>query len=293
MGASHRKSIVREVIERLDTKMAIGQSRRDAKTDLREANGRAWSVSTGKIHSYKTRGTYQEQTIRFVRWVRDTYHICNLAQLDTRADELATTYLLKQLTEHKSPDTLQVERAALRLFFDNRTLAAAVPIPRRERTKITRSRGPKPHDRHFQPINWSKLVRFLQATGLRRHEVRALRSRDIFWQDDKLVVQVVSGKGGLARQVPVLPGREEDLLRVIAERNPETLVFERIPKHMDVHSYRREYAQALYLQYAPGRSLLPPTGRLKRGDYDAEAVLLVSRALGHRRKDVVLRHYLR
>lgn len=293
MGAAHHKSIVRQTIERFDTMMAIGQSRRDAKIDLREAGGRVWSVSTGKIHSYKTRGTYQEQTIRFVKWARDTYHICSLAQLDPRADELATAYLLKQLAEHKSAYTLQVERAALRLFFGNRTLAAAVPIPRRERAKITRSRGAKPHDRHFQPANWPGLVHFLQATGLRRHEVRALRCRDVFWQEGKLFVYVKSGKGGLKRDVPVLSGLEHEVLALVAGSDPEALVFERLPKHMDVHSYRRDYAQALYLQYAPGRSLPPATGRLKRGVYDGEAVLLVSQALGHRRKDVVLRHYLR
>ena len=136
-------------------------------------------------------------------------------------------------------------------------------------------------------------MQFLQATGLRRHEVRALRCRDIFAQDGNLLVHVTSGKGGLARDVPVLPGREEQVWAVSIGRDPDEVAFLRIPKHMDVHGYRREYAQALYLQYAPGRSLPPPAGRLKRGDYDVEAVLRVSQALGHRRKDVVLRHYLR
>src|SRR5260370_6055670 len=46
------------------------------------------------------------------------------------------------------------------------------------------------------------------------------------------------------------------------------------------------------LYYAPGW-MLPPSGkRLKPGDYNAEAVQQVSKALGHNRKDVVLRHYL-
>lgn len=293
MGAAHRKSIVRETIERFDTKMAIGQSRRDAKIALREENGPAWSVSTGKVHSYKTRATYQEQSIRFVKWARQHHQIISLAQLDPRSDELATAYLQQQLAEGKSPYTLQVERAAFRLFFDNRTLASTVQIPRRERARITRSRGPKQHDRHFQPENWPELIRFTQATGLRRHELRALHCRDIFSRDGQLLVHVASGKGGLARDVPVLAGRESVVLAMRAGRDPETLVFVRIPKHFDVHSERRKYAQALYLQYAPGRSLPSPTGCLKRGDYDAKAVLQVSQALGHRRKDVVLRHYLR
>ena len=293
MGAAHRKSIVRETIERFDTKMAIGESRRDAKRAIREEQGTTWSISTGRIHSFKTRSTYQEQSIRFVKWVRETYHVTSLAQLDPRADELATAYLQQQLAEGKSPYTLQTERAALRLFFGNRSLASTVAIPRRARANITRSRGPKQHDRHFNPANWPDLVNFARAAGLRRHELRALYCRDIFERDGQLLVHVASGKGGLARDVPVLAGREAEVLAMREGRDPDALVFARTPKHFDVHSYRREFAQALYLQYAPGRSLPPATGRLKRSDYDRQAAERVSHALGHRRGDVVLRHYIR
>jgi hypothetical protein len=60
-----------------------------------------------------------------------------------------------------------------------------------------------------------------------------------------------------------------------------------------VHSYRREYVQALYLYHAPGRTLPPATGRLKANDYDRDAAYEVTLALGHNRIDVVLCHYLR
>jgi Phage integrase, N-terminal SAM-like domain len=293
MGAAHRKSIVRETIERLDGKMAIGESRRDAKITIRKEGGPTWSVSTGRIHSYKTRTTYQEQCIRFVKWAREQHHISSLAELDPHAHELATAYLQQQVASDKSPYTVQVERAALRLFFTDRTLASTVAIPRRERANITRSRGPKQHDRHFQPENWPRLVRFLQAVGLRRHELHVVCCRDIGERDGHLTVHVKSGKGGLERYAPVLAGREMDVLSMSQGREPEELVFSRIPKHVDVHSYRREYAQSLYLQYAPGRSLPPVTGRLKRKDYDWEAAKLVSYALGHQRVDVATRHYLR
>ena len=73
----------------------------------------------------------------------------------------------------------------------------------------------------------------------------------------------------------------------------DDLVFPRIPRHLDVHSYRREFAQALYLAHAPGRELPSATGRLTPGSYDVAAVTYVSHALGHSRLDVVLRHYLR
>ena len=292
--STHRKSIVKEAVDRLEGKMAIGQSRRLAKQEVRASGEHVWTFSTGLIHSFKTRTTYQQHTVRFVRWARSTHNIKNLEQLDPRADELATKYLQLRLDDKKSSYTLQSERAALRLFFGNWQLATGVTIPPRARANITRSRGPVGHDRHLQPANWQPLIRFLQATGLRRRELRDLKCRDIY-QDhgEQVYVHIASGKGRLTREVPVLPGREADVLTMKEDRSNDVSVFERIPRHLDVHSYRRGYAQALYLHYAPGRSLPPATGRLKPSDYDRSAAQRVSWALGHQRIDVVLRHYLR
>ncbi len=294
----HRKSIVKEVIDRLEEKMAIGQSRRQAKQALRASGEHIWAYSTERIHSFKTRATYQGHLVRFVRWARATYHIKNLAQLDARAGELANVYLQQHLDEGKSPYTLQAERAALRLFFGDRTLAQDIVLPRRAQTNITRSRRPVAHDRHIQVAHWQPLIRFLEATGLRRNEVRLLCVGDIVAGDTdpdyagQSTVKVRNGKGGKSRTVPVLAGHEHDVLCQKEGRQDDVRVFTSIPRHLDVHSYRRGYAQSLYLALAPGRSL-PPTGRLKPGDYDLEAVRHVSRALGHNRTSIVLQHYLR
>ncbi|HEX3643206.1 MAG TPA: hypothetical protein VHV10_18110 [Ktedonobacteraceae bacterium] len=106
-------------------------------------------------------------------------------------------------------------------------------------------------------------------------------------------VYVINGKGGKSRMVPALPGQEQDVLSVKVGRAADDLVFPRIPKHLDIHSYRREYAQALYLYHAPSWSLPSPTGRLRASDYDRDAAQRVTEALGHNRVDVVLRHYIR
>lgn len=294
MARTHHKSIIKASLERLDGKMAIGQSRREEKQAIRARQGRVWSVSTGKIHSFKTRSVYQEHTLKFVAWARDTYQVKRLEDLDQRADELAPAWLTQHISEGKSPYTLQVERAALRLFFDDRTLAQSVQLPRRTRATITRSRYAVGHDRHFQPANWPELLNFLHATGLRRQEVRDLRCRDVYQGHDGAVyVHVANGKGGKAREVPVLPGRAGDVLPRAMGREPEARVFERIPKHLDVHSYRRAFAQALYLHHAAGYGLPKGEGRLRPQDYDRAAAYQVTLALGHNRLDVVMRHYLR
>jgi integrase len=290
-----RKSIIREAIERLDTLMAIGQSRFQAKQAQRAASAEAgWTISTGKIHSHTTRKVYQQHILAFINWARTTHGITHLAWLEERADELVTQYLTEHVVADRSAYTLQTERAALRLFFGNWSLAAAVSIPRRTRTAITRSRGPASHDRHFQPSHWQAHIRFAQACGLRRAELRDLRVRDVYTAEDgTLFIHVKNGKGGKAREVPVLSGHEEDVLAVVRERAPHEKVFDHIPRHMDVHSYRRDSAQQRYLQHKTDQALPPPEGRLKRDDYDLAAVQQVSWALGHNRLDVVLRHYLR
>jgi len=277
--------------------MAIGESRHEAKRTARDTARAAgeeipWSFSTGKIHSYKTRTTYQEHILRFVGWARNTEGMKDLAALDGRADELASRYLQKELDAHKSPYTLQTIRSALRLFFADRSLAGDIPIPKRLREHITRSRGPAARDRHFQPANWPAFLQFERAVGLRRDELARLKVADVYHRvDGQLVAHVRRGKGGKEREAPALAGREQDVLAVIQGRIPDELVFRKLPD-TDIHALRREYAQALYQQYAPGRGLLP-TGRLRSSDYDREAALAVSRALGHNRLDVVLRNYLR
>lgn len=294
--SAHHKSIIRESLDRLHEKMAIGSKRREAKDARRATGEQSWSYSTERIHSYKTRSTYQEHILHFVTWARATHNMKSLSQLDPRADELACEYLQKRLDEQKSPYTVQAERSALRLFFGNRQLAARLVIPERRRENIVRSRKATVREREFQPANWQHLIRFLQATGLRRDEVRLLQVEDI-WHNpahERLEVAIKKGhgKGGRPRSVPVLPGHEAEVRALVEGRDPQERVFPRIASHLGIHALRREYAQAYY-QFLSGRKLPPTIGRLKRSAYDEAAVLEVSQALGHNRKDVVLRHYLR
>jgi integrase len=287
-------SLIHFALTRLDSLMAIGSSRHQAKIALREASEeKPWTVSTGKIFSHSTRKTYQQQVLAFINWVKATYQINRPAHLDERADELVAEYLRKGIAEGKSPYTLQTQRSALRLFFGWQ-VAASVELPRRTQEAITRSRLPAKHDKNFQPNNWPTQVLFARATGLRRAELRDLRIREVYTNEcGQLVVYVKNGKGGKSREVPVLPEYAQDVLEVIQGREPEEHVFDHIPTAMDVQSYRRGSAQVRYQHHALQRPLPPARGRLKPTDYDASAAKKVSKALGHQRKSIVLNHYLR
>lgn len=273
--------------------MAIGESRFAAKIAARAQDPSIWSYSTGRMHSYATRDTYQKHALDFVRWCRDQEGIRTLEQLDPRAAALVPRYLAERRALGHSPYTLQAIRSALRLFFDDHTLAGEVTLPRREQGGITRSRGPAKRDQGFQPANWQPLLAFLRATGLRRSEVSVIRVRDVRQSaDGRAEVVIYSGKGGRPRTVVARPGHDEAVMGVVRGRLPEERVFERIPSHLDVHALRRECAQGLY-QELSGRPLPPARGPLRPADYDLAAVQIVSKMLGHNRDDIVLRHYLR
>jgi integrase len=180
------------------------------------------------------------------------------------------------------------------MFFSDRHLASSIVLPERRREQIHRSRGPAAQDKEFQPLNWQREIKFLQACGLRRMEALRLLVKEVRCDAQGIPRQVYvsQGKGGKERKVPILPGREQDVLAVIRGRDPEEAAVGRLPVRLDVHSLRREYAQAFY-RLLSGRELPPPSGRLSPDEYDEQAVLEVSGYLGHNRKDVILRHYLR
>jgi integrase len=235
-----RKGMLYEALERLDNLMAIGEKRSDAKVEARARGEALFAFSDLKIHSYDTRDDYQAVVMPFLHWCRATYGLNQLKQVDARADELASAYLRERMDQSKSAWTLHKERPALRCFFQSRTLAEGVALPKRRREAIVRSCHPVvQRNRHVNLDHWQPLVRFLEATGLRFEEVRDLYVRDITEHGDgRITVQVVRGKGGRARSVPVLLGREEDVRSVVSGRSPTEHAFARVPQ-METHVFKR------------------------------------------------------
>jgi integrase len=288
-----RPGLKYQAVQRLDQLMADGEKRSEAKADARARGEPLFAFTDGKIHAFQTRTTYQKVVMRFLDWCRETHHLHDADTLEASADELASQYLSERISRGYSAWTLQTERSALRLYFGNRHLAADVVLPRRKREHIVRSRHVVKRDRHFQPRNWSLLVNFVLACGLRREELRDLLVRDIFYRTaGQLVVQVRKGKGGKERKVEVFPGREQAVLAVKEGRSPEERAFERLPSAMDIHAYRRRFAQELY-EHLSGRPLPPQEGRLHAADFDRAAAEQVTHALGHNRVDIIFGSYIR
>ncbi|GCE26418.1 hypothetical protein KDA_19020 [Dictyobacter alpinus] len=232
--------------------------------------------------------------MRFIDWVREKHNVRDLEKIDDQADELACLYLLKHMAEEKSAWTLSTYRCALRMFFQDRNLADSVELPKRRREDIKRSRQPAVRDRHINLANWQHVIQFCLACGLRREELRDLHVKDVYVRpsDQRLMVIVRNGKGGKRREVPVFPGRESAVLSQIAGKPADAPVFKRVSSLLDIHSYRRQFAQDLYERLS-GRPLPPLNGRLLSPMLDSNAALAVSHCLGHNRIDIIFGHYIR
>lgn len=298
---ARQPSVIYAICLRFDSMKAIGVSRHAEK--LRLAASAPLAPSTGRIHSDKTLEVYKGIALRFAHWARDTYGIRTLAALDQDADALVTLYLAARLDAGHSPHTLMTVRSALRMFYRPAypaairdhcvsRLSADVVVPRRRRDAIVRSRGPVAMDQDIVLDRYTALIAFCRATGLRRRELEALTAGDVDDFKGSLVVHVRNGKGGKQRLVPVLPEGADAVRAAIQGLAASSLIFPRVPVRLDIHAYRRAYAQALYCEDGT-RPLPPAEGRLPRGCIDHDRALYVSRALGHNRIDVLTRSYLR
>jgi integrase len=280
-------------VKRFDALMADGVKRSEAKAEAQARGESLFAFTDQRIHAFETRENYQNIVMRVLVWCRDEHNLRDLTLIDTRADELASRYLMERVVQGYSAWTLQTERSALRMFFQKRDLAAGVVLPTRKRKNIKRSRQPALRDHNINLENWQHVIQFCLACGLRREELRDLRVCDVFVRsaDRQLVVRVVKGKGGKQREVSVFPGREQAVLNAVAGKEPDAHVFGRLSSLLDIHSYRRQFARDLY-EHLSGKPVPPVVDRLCLADLDPIAILQVSRCLGHNRLDVVINHYL-
>jgi hypothetical protein len=281
-------------VQRLNALMADHQKRSKAKAEARERGEPLTPFTTNRIHAYESRNNYQAVVMRFLNWCRDQHNLRDLARIDEEADELASLYLLQRIEQEKSAWTLATERSALRMFFQSRTLTDSIELPERRREDIKRSRLPAKRDSQINLDNWRHVTDFCLACGLRREELRDLYVREVYPRrgDRRLTVFVRHGKGGKDREVPVFPGRESSVLSQVTDRPPDEHVFARISGLLDIHSYRRRFAQDLY-EHLSGKPLPPVQGRLQSKELDRDAALVVSRCLGHNRIEIIFGHYLR
>lgn len=242
------------------------------------------------IYSYKTYGNYVKHINYFLAWCEERYGCKTLKQCREHVDE----WLQERISSELSAYTLKLEAAALGKLYQEPS-KNFTPTPSRERGSITRSRGYALRDAGFSLEKNREIIDFCRATGLRRAELESLTGSQLIEKPEGYFI-AVKGKGGRYRESPVIGPHAEEVAKRMRSAGSGK-VWEKVPSHMDVHSYRSEYATAIYSAYV--RDPIPEKDRYYcRGDrkgtvMDKVAMLKASEALGHSRIDVVAGHYIR
>lgn len=308
MSHKNKQTLRAQANERFKKIFTPGMSKHDAKQQARENfyqhqdefrvaglnEKQAVDAELRKhIYSYNTYDSYMKHTGYFVDWCKENYHCKTLEQCREHADE----WLQNRTAEGKSAYTLKLERASLAKVYDE-PATNFFQTPERNRANITRSRDTAQRDYGFSVERHADIINFERATGLRRSELSKVSGADLRYMDDGTPALYVKGKGGRERLAPIIGEHQSEIVER-CEAAGNNRIWASVPSHMDVHSYRAQYATAIYRAYARPVSEIPYNERYYcRGEdkgtvYDKQALLEASHALGHNRVSVVAEHYIR
>lgn len=284
---SKNKSIKNQINKKFIKILAIGKSHHEAK--LQSEGG-----VSDKIHSWSTYNDYVKHATAFGMWVKLRFDIKNIKDMRPYVE----SYLNYRIGKGLSPWTVALDASALAKLYECKSTDFKIELPKRERSKIKRSRG---EIKGFDEKKHIELVGFCKAAGPRIHEIRALTKKDIYYKDNILYVFVKKGKGGKSREIPVREGYEEIVLNAAAKCKDENeKIFKKkdIPARLPCHKYRAMYAKAQYESLTRDVSTIPKKEKYicrkdKAGQvYDKVALHAVSVMLGHNRECVVVDNYL-
>lgn len=288
-----RPSISQEVYLRLQEKICFGESKHQAKKEGRSTDG---------IYSFKTYQTYKENGQRFAKWAKSERGATDLED----AKQYIADYLTLKEQEGCSAYTIKTYAASISKVYGISINDIDYTFKERKRADIKRSRYEAVDDSRRKGERNVRLV--AQHTGLRRHELEALRGSQIDFRDGKAYLVDVKGKGGKKRDLPILNNNQE-VINII-QRAGNDKVFDKatIYRERDIHGYRREYAQTLYRQLAEPISEIKGQRVMEKGKevsrvyycrndakglaFDRKAMAEVSKALGHNRTEVIAINYL-
>lgn len=281
-------SLIRQIDQSLHSRLAIGRPKRPDKVD---------GSYKQYIYSWQTYRSYMKQLGLFARWCKKTHNARYLKECKQYIPE----YL--QTRSELSVWTQKLDLAALQKLYQEYPPEApekpfGVALQPRLRKDIKRSRQQAVRDADFSETNNADLITFCKSTGLRRSELQELRGTDLTADGNYLHV-TRNTKGGRWRMAPLAGEPEEiELVRRMCQVAGDGRVWPHVPSSADIHSYRADYCQRVYLQHARPTDQIPADCKYYcRGDkkgvvLDRDAMLAASRALGHNRIDVIASHYL-
>lgn len=287
MSKNKTPTLIRQIDQSLHSRLAIGRPKRPDKAD---GSFRRY------IYSWQTYKSYIKQLALFARWCKLQHNARYLKE----CRQYVAEYM--QTRSELSIWTQKLDLAALQKLYQEYPeppeKAFGIELQPRLRQNIRRSRQQAVRDADFSMSNNADLITFCKCTGLRRSELQELRGSDLTADGNYLHV-TRNTKGGRWRMAPLAGTPEEiELVQRMCRTAADGRVWPHVPGSADIHSYRADYCQRIYLQHARPADQIPSADKYYcRGDrkgviLDRKAMLIASQALGHNRIDVIASHYL-
>lgn len=260
-------SINHQLWQVLESKKAIGESRHVAKQVAR-ANGQ--KVDT--IHSYKTYSAYKESSKRFAKWLKQEFsEIKDIRDIDK---DVGAMYVKYREQQGVSPYTYSQDIAMLNKILNLGLTKTYCNVGERSLKGITQNRT---SNGYKTPSGRLELI--IKSTGLRRNELYNLKKSDLLIDKGRVTgVKVRRGsKGGRPREVDVIHQYQKALYKAVESIESDSkVVTEQIPKQLQTHMLRAEFAQEKYKELVD----------LGREDPKKD----LTEYMGHNRKGVLV-HY--
>ncbi|MFL0198280.1 hypothetical protein ACJDU8_22345 [Clostridium sp. WILCCON 0269] len=303
-----------QILKRIDSLKCFGQSKKDAKKEQKLNDFilgiKGNSLRAPGIYSKSTCDNYKKHSLNFAEWERERHSEKKFKILNNIPKEHIGEWLKESIDKGESGYTTRLKASALAKILGCHTYDFGVKMPskRGDRMTIKRSRHNVDYDNHFSNVNNKDIEDFCKATGLRRSEVAQIKPEQIKYEEkDRLILDFkskkeyrVMTKGGRGRIIhPIKPGWDIVLkAKELAEKMGQATVFQKVHHAMDVHSYRRDFAQHKYMeaiQYFKGKHIEIQQNYICRDGsdrrYNKQALRIVSENLGHSRLDVVVKNY--
>lgn len=291
---------------------ALGDAVIKQKWQAGKGKSRHLGKKEGDIYRYITsQKTFRDVSAvwrRFSQFVAERSKGDDLDSLESIL-KYADRYLQSCVDKDLSAWTLTTYKTHLGKVFDLPTTVFIKTKPR-QRADIKRSRHDVEIDKHISQVKHDFFAMVGGATGLRKSEMQAIRGTALSRErdEDGFYYFVTKGKGGRVRRSPIVARNEEEeqLILALFRQAGDFYVFNNryndvqtysVPKNLDEHSHRAEYARRVYKHYERNVLDLPRKQKtflrkdLRGHVLDKFAELKTSQALGHNRVDEFRRSY--
>lgn len=228
-----RPSLGHQFHELLESKKCIGESRHEAKAEGTAHKG---------IYSYKTYDAYKNASKQFVKWLKSEFpEIKHVSEIDR---DICKKYIKHREQSGCSAYTYSQDMAMISKTLDISLTKKECNVATRKLSNIKKNRT----DNGFRTSSGA-IESILRGTGLRRNELINLKVKNLVVQGDRVVGVLVKkgSKGGKVREVQVRKEYQEHIYKLIEGLESHSKVInEEIPKELQAHRYRAEYAQSMY-----------------------------------------------